>query len=141
MPTSTLSPLPTARQLHPAGKGTRTNPVAPRWVIEQTGVSAATLNYWRRQGFLTRPGHQTACGTGHRFDWESALDQIMWLKQLHGIGHVLDVEDARAGWRLRSDGARFALRCDLGQWVPVPCLSSAVHMLDHHAVLVTRVRP
>lgn len=132
----TLPSTSDSRDLHPAGSR-----LVPGWVVTQTGVTGYVLNYWRNKGFLTVPGHETSCGTGRKFPWDRAVAQIEWLKLLHNHGKVLDFEDAKAGWELRAGGARFAIRCGRDPWIPVDCLSSAVHMLDRHMVFVARVRP
>lgn len=96
----------------PAAIGLAGDP--PPWVAQTTGVSAGLLVYWRRKGWLgARPG------SGRRFDWTAALDQIAWLDQLHRWGKTLDGEDAAGGWRLRERPQTLrAVRVEGGRWEP-----------------------
>ena len=128
------------------------NPNAPLWVVDKTGVNDHTLWHWRRRGWLTPPGpdhwDQARPGTGRRFDWEAALDQIDWLARImasqDGPSRTragLDKEDAAAGWRLRDLGAPYAYRIlEGGTWLPLYTLEAWIPLPDRPHMLAV-VKP
>ena len=74
--------------------------------------------YWRNLGYLTPPGGVTAPGRGGLFDWEPALDQILWLAAIDAVVGRVDFFDGRGGFALRLAGATYGIRVGDGPWQP-----------------------
>jgi len=71
------------------------------------GCTIGRAAYWRRRGFLTRPGDPKHVGSGYKLDWD--MNQLAWLAAIHATRPVTET-DAKAGWCLRANGAEYAYR-------------------------------
>lgn len=89
-----------------------------RFMLDHGLDSFTQVTYWRDLGYLTPSGGITNPGKGGHFDWEAALDQILWLAAIDATAGRVDFFDGRGGFALRAAGAAYGIRVGLAPWKP-----------------------